>query len=124
MSTTDTMDTTDPEVVHLLEEIADGGGGTSTGETWDRVTKTSDYTASDMESIWADSSSQQVTITLPPPSQNVQIRVLAIDTANGVILSENSVEGINDQGGSHSTINMREGESIRVESNGATWWII
>lgn len=118
------MDTTDPEVVHLLEEIADGGGGGSSGTEWTRVTAAADYTASDGESVWADATNEEVRVTLPQPQDNSRVRILAVDVTNDVIVEDNSVEKINDQGGENSEIEMMRGEAIEVESNGSTWWII
>lgn len=98
-----------------------GSGG---GDAWSQTTQTSDYTATDNDSIWADASTAQVTVTLPSPSSAAQVRVVATDTTNGVTLAENGSEGINDQSGSNSTITMQTGESITVESDGSTWWVV
>ena len=88
---------------------------------WNQTTQTSDYTASDDDSVWADSSSAAVTITLPAPSANTQVNVVCIDDTNGVTLSPNSTENIN---GSNSDINMAAEESITVVSDGTDWWMI
>lgn len=116
-----TVSTTASTDLTVSSNVAGTGSG---GTAWTQTTATSDYTASDNESIWADSSTSAVTITLPSPASSSHIRVVNIDDSNGVTLSENSSEGINDHGGSQSTITLADGESITVESDGSTWWVV
>lgn len=98
--------------------------GSTSGDAWSQVTATSDFNASDNESVWGDGSTQAVDITLPSPAQSAQVRAVAIDTTNAVTVSQNSSEGINDTSGSQASLTLSDGESVTLESNGTTWWVV
>jgi len=99
-----------------IESTASGSG-----TDFNQTTKTSDYTASDKDSVWADASSNTVIVTLPSPSQNTRVRVIAVDATNTVTMARNGSEKIN---GDTSDITMSQDESLTVESDGTNWWII
>jgi hypothetical protein len=50
--------------------------------------------------------------------------VLAIDATNGVTVSQNASEGINDTSGSQSTLSLSGGEATTIGSDGSTWWVL
>lgn len=91
---------------------------------WQQTTESADYTASAEDSVWVDASSQAVTVTLPAPSAGALVRALAIDATNGVTVSQNASEGINDTSGSQSTLSLSGGEAITIGSDGSTWWVL
>lgn len=107
--------------------IVSGGSGGSTGSSgseWTQRTVTADTTAEIDESIWADGSSQSVTVTLPTAVQSAHVRVVAIDTTNDVAITGQGTTTISDHTGDMQTITMTDGESITVESDGSTWRIV
>lgn len=123
--TTETIVDADTDTVYDVgDDLAGGGGGGSGGETWSQTTVTSDYVAGDGDSVWADSSSQAVDVSVPPPEQGVLVRVVAVDASNGVAVSENGSEQINDGSGGQSQLSLTDGESVTLESDGTTYWVI
>ena len=102
----------------------DPNGQLEAGIGFTQVTASSDYTASPSESIWADASSNSVTVTLPSPDKSDEVRLTAIDATNAVTLSESGSEGIQTPDGSVSSYQLVEDETIHVESDGITWQVV
>jgi len=96
-------------------------GGSGGGAVWSQTTKTSDYTASSGDSVWVDASSSAVTVTLPSPSKDKKVRVIAVDATNTVKLKRNGSEKIN---GLAADITLKQDEALTLESDGTNWRII
>jgi hypothetical protein len=91
---------------------------------WTRIDVTpgnSPYTPSDGESLWLDGSTGSVTVTLPPPSQSTNVRVIGVDDTNTLTLSDNAGERITINTTEKSSWGVLEGDRITVESDGVTW---
>lgn len=102
----------------------DPNGQLEAGIGFTQVTASSDYTASPSESVWADASSNSVTVTLPSPDKSDEVRVTAIDATNAITLSESGSEGIQTPDGTVSSYQLVEDETIHVESDGLTWQVV
>ncbi len=99
-----------------------GTGWSSFVPTYNVVTKTSNYTASNGDCILADASSGAITITLPSPSNNAIVNVKKIDSStNAVTVEPNGSETID--GSSSKTIDTQY-ESYTFISDGTNWYII
>lgn len=101
-----------------------GSGSETQTSGFSQITVTTDYNAADGDSVWANSGSSSVTVTLPSPAQHKSVRVINTENTNGVTLSDNAGEGINDNSGTQSNISLSYGESLEVESDGSTWWVV
>ena len=87
------------------------------------VTKTSDYTATYTDrTILIDSTSNDVTITLPTASGNTAVYILKnINNTNTITIETNGSEEID--GSTDGFILAYLHEVIRIQSDGTNWWI-
>jgi len=90
--------------------------------TWIGQSKTSDYTASNYEYVFADSSTGDVTITLPPADVDVQVGVKKTSGSGNVVTI--ATPGSETIDGSASVDIGNENHALTILSDGADYFVI
>lgn len=103
-------------------DAAVGGGGGGGGYTFNFVSKTANYTAANLDFVFADSTSAGLTITLPAPVASGFVRVKRMNPAgNGVQVAAPSGSYIDAVGVGTDTINSQY-QSQDYLSDGTNWY--
>lgn len=69
----------------ILNDLIDGP---IENHTWITVSKTGDYTAENYENVLGDASAGGITITLPAPSEDLQVNIKKVDSSSNAVTIE------------------------------------
>jgi hypothetical protein len=100
---------------------ASGGGGS--GYVFNFVSKTANYTAANLDYVFADTTSGAITVTLPTPAASAFVRVKRMNTTgNGLQVAAPGGSFIDASGVGTDTLNSGQYQSQDYLSDGTNWY--
>ena len=117
-----TITTTDNSANSRVDVTIAAAAGGGSGYSFTYVSKTANYTASNLDFVFADSTSAGITITLPTPAANAFVRVKRMNPAgNSIQVAAPAGSYIDASGVGTDTLNSQY-QSQDYLSNGTNWF--